>query len=129
MKLYSLFVEFCSISWFFLVLSFILSLLLQINAWTCNWNCYFYVQLKYRCRSDGAPTSEVRRLRKRSISITPEIGDDIVRLMSGWYANYSFRLLNFFDVIVQGFHITVFYTLCGLVLIKSLELTYRYPYL
>ncbi|XP_059449966.1 probable serine/threonine-protein kinase SIS8 isoform X1 [Corylus avellana] len=30
-------------------------------------------------RSDGASTSEARRLRRRSISITPEIGDDIVR--------------------------------------------------
>ncbi|KAK9676954.1 hypothetical protein RND81_11G112500 [Saponaria officinalis] len=30
-------------------------------------------------RSAGAPTSEARRLRRRSISITPEIGDDIVR--------------------------------------------------
>ncbi|KAL0906832.1 hypothetical protein M5K25_025358 [Dendrobium thyrsiflorum] len=30
-------------------------------------------------RSDGSSTSEVRRLRRRSISITPEIGDDIVR--------------------------------------------------
>lgn len=32
-------------------------------------------------RSDGASTSEARRIRRRSISITPEIGDDIVRLM------------------------------------------------
>ncbi|KAM1462839.1 hypothetical protein ACFX15_046113 [Malus domestica] len=30
-------------------------------------------------RSDGASTSEARRLRRRSMSITPEIGDDIVR--------------------------------------------------
>ncbi|XP_054815943.1 probable serine/threonine-protein kinase SIS8 isoform X2 [Prosopis cineraria] len=30
-------------------------------------------------RSDGAPLSEARRIRRRSISITPEIGDDIVR--------------------------------------------------
>ncbi|XP_038985117.1 serine/threonine-protein kinase EDR1-like [Phoenix dactylifera] len=30
-------------------------------------------------RSDGAPTSNVRRARRRSISFTPEIGDDIVR--------------------------------------------------
>ncbi|XP_009623887.1 probable serine/threonine-protein kinase SIS8 isoform X1 [Nicotiana tomentosiformis] len=30
-------------------------------------------------RSTGASTSEPRRLRRRSISITPEIGDDIVR--------------------------------------------------
>ncbi|KAG0485590.1 hypothetical protein HPP92_009669 [Vanilla planifolia] len=30
-------------------------------------------------RSDGASASEVRRIRRRSISITPEIGDDIVR--------------------------------------------------
>ncbi|KAL5797393.1 hypothetical protein ACOSQ2_002213 [Xanthoceras sorbifolium] len=30
-------------------------------------------------RSDGAPMSEARRLRRRSISITPEISDDIVR--------------------------------------------------
>ncbi|KAM5578337.1 serine/threonine-protein kinase EDR1-like [Rosa sericea] len=34
---------------------------------------------KLSYRSDGASTSEVRRLRRRSISITPEIGDDIVR--------------------------------------------------
>ncbi|KAM1166407.1 hypothetical protein ACFX13_026265 [Malus domestica] len=32
-----------------------------------------------RYRSDGASTSEARRLRRRSMSITPEIGDDIVR--------------------------------------------------
>ncbi|KAK1404887.1 Mitogen activated protein kinase kinase [Heracleum sosnowskyi] len=31
------------------------------------------------CRSEGASTSESRRLRRRSISITPEISDDIVR--------------------------------------------------
>ncbi|KAL5725612.1 mitogen-activated protein kinase kinase kinase [Ranunculus cassubicifolius] len=30
-------------------------------------------------RSDGASVSEPRRIRRRSISITPEIGDDIVR--------------------------------------------------
>ncbi|XP_044502617.1 probable serine/threonine-protein kinase SIS8 isoform X2 [Mangifera indica] len=30
-------------------------------------------------RSEGASTSEARRMRRRSISITPEIGDDIVR--------------------------------------------------
>ncbi|KAG6477482.1 hypothetical protein ZIOFF_066749 [Zingiber officinale] len=30
-------------------------------------------------RSDGASTSDARRMRRRSISITPEIGDDIVR--------------------------------------------------
>ncbi|KEH39298.1 serine/threonine-protein kinase EDR1 isoform X2 [Medicago truncatula] len=30
-------------------------------------------------RSDGASSSEARRIRRRSISITPEIGDDIVR--------------------------------------------------
>ncbi|XP_020584721.1 serine/threonine-protein kinase EDR1-like isoform X2 [Phalaenopsis equestris] len=30
-------------------------------------------------RSDGSSKSEVRRIRRRSISITPEIGDDIVR--------------------------------------------------
>ncbi|KAA8526288.1 hypothetical protein F0562_008509 [Nyssa sinensis] len=30
-------------------------------------------------RSEGASTSETRRIRRRSISITPEIGDDIVR--------------------------------------------------
>ncbi|KAG6722934.1 hypothetical protein I3842_03G186300 [Carya illinoinensis] len=30
-------------------------------------------------RSDGASTSDTRRIRRRSISITPEIGDDIVR--------------------------------------------------
>ncbi|XP_062007776.1 serine/threonine-protein kinase EDR1-like isoform X6 [Rosa rugosa] len=34
---------------------------------------------KLSYRSDGASTSEARRLRRRSISITPEIGDDIVR--------------------------------------------------
>ncbi|PKI42772.1 hypothetical protein CRG98_036900 [Punica granatum] len=32
-------------------------------------------------RSEGTSTSEGRRARRRSISITPEIGDDIVRLM------------------------------------------------
>ncbi|KAF9669439.1 hypothetical protein SADUNF_Sadunf14G0107700 [Salix dunnii] len=30
-------------------------------------------------RSEGASTSEARRMRRRSISMTPEIGDDIVR--------------------------------------------------
>ncbi|XP_027340309.1 probable serine/threonine-protein kinase SIS8 isoform X9 [Abrus precatorius] len=30
-------------------------------------------------KSDGASSSEARRIRRRSISITPEIGDDIVR--------------------------------------------------
>ncbi|KAI3974270.1 hypothetical protein MKX01_030939 [Papaver californicum] len=30
-------------------------------------------------RSEGAPTLESRRMRRRSISFTPEIGDDIVR--------------------------------------------------
>ncbi|XP_042505739.1 probable serine/threonine-protein kinase SIS8 [Macadamia integrifolia] len=30
-------------------------------------------------RSEGASTSETRRIRRRSMSITPEIGDDIVR--------------------------------------------------
>ncbi|KAI9093183.1 hypothetical protein K1719_027197 [Acacia pycnantha] len=30
-------------------------------------------------RSNGAPSSEARRIRRRSISITPEISDDIVR--------------------------------------------------
>ncbi|XP_039127182.1 serine/threonine-protein kinase EDR1-like isoform X2 [Dioscorea cayenensis subsp. rotundata] len=30
-------------------------------------------------RSDGASTSDIRRIRRRSISITPEISDDIVR--------------------------------------------------
>ncbi|XP_065002873.1 serine/threonine-protein kinase EDR1-like isoform X1 [Musa acuminata AAA Group] len=30
-------------------------------------------------RSDGASTSDARRMRRRSISITPKIGDDIVR--------------------------------------------------
>lgn len=33
------------------------------------------------CRSVGASTAEARRIRRRSISMTPEIGDDIVRLM------------------------------------------------
>ncbi|KAJ1441838.1 Ethylene-responsive protein kinase Le-CTR1 [Sesbania bispinosa] len=32
-------------------------------------------------KSDGASSSEARRLRRRSISITPEIGDDIARLV------------------------------------------------
>ncbi|KAL2937401.1 putative serine/threonine-protein kinase SIS8 [Bienertia sinuspersici] len=32
-------------------------------------------------RSVGVPTTEARRLRRRSISITPEIGDDIVRFV------------------------------------------------
>ncbi|KAK1274750.1 hypothetical protein QJS04_geneDACA000832 [Acorus gramineus] len=31
-------------------------------------------------RSDGASVSDTRRIRRRSISITPEIGDDIVRM-------------------------------------------------
>ncbi|CAL9072950.1 unnamed protein product [Musa acuminata var. zebrina] len=37
--------------------------------------------LKLTCRSDGASTSDARRARRRSISFTPEIGDDIVRLV------------------------------------------------
>ncbi|XP_034209721.1 probable serine/threonine-protein kinase SIS8 isoform X6 [Prunus dulcis] len=35
--------------------------------------------IERKLRSDGTSTSEARRLRRRSISITPEIGDDIVR--------------------------------------------------
>ncbi|KAF9619162.1 hypothetical protein IFM89_005176 [Coptis chinensis] len=38
-----------------------------------------YVDDMAPSRSDGASVSEVRRIRRRSISITPEIGDDIVR--------------------------------------------------
>ncbi|XP_070661419.1 probable serine/threonine-protein kinase SIS8 isoform X7 [Malus domestica] len=37
------------------------------------------MERKLSYRSDGASTSEARRLRRRSMSITPEIGDDIVR--------------------------------------------------
>ncbi|RZR85420.1 hypothetical protein BHM03_00012399 [Ensete ventricosum] len=37
--------------------------------------------LKLTCRSDGASTSDACRARRRSISFTPEIGDDIVRLV------------------------------------------------
>ncbi|XP_034209720.1 probable serine/threonine-protein kinase SIS8 isoform X5 [Prunus dulcis] len=37
------------------------------------------IERKLSYRSDGTSTSEARRLRRRSISITPEIGDDIVR--------------------------------------------------
>ncbi|KAA3464416.1 serine/threonine-protein kinase EDR1 isoform X1 [Gossypium australe] len=33
-------------------------------------------------RSDGASTSEARRIRRRSISMTPEISDDIVRILA-----------------------------------------------
>lgn len=39
-----------------------------------------YVLLDYR--SDGASTSNMCRGRRRSISFTPEIGDDIVRLVN-----------------------------------------------
>ncbi|KAL2589817.1 hypothetical protein AAZV13_13G253100 [Glycine max] len=35
--------------------------------------------LRSSYRSDGTSSSEARRIRRRSISITPEIGDDIVR--------------------------------------------------
>ncbi|KAG6661727.1 serine/threonine-protein kinase EDR1 isoform X3 [Carya illinoinensis] len=35
--------------------------------------------IESKLRSDGASTSDTRRIRRRSISITPEIGDDIVR--------------------------------------------------
>ncbi|KAH7533218.1 hypothetical protein FEM48_Zijuj04G0106700 [Ziziphus jujuba var. spinosa] len=38
---------------------------------------FFVLQLFCSYRSDGASMSEARRLRRRSISITPEIGDDI----------------------------------------------------
>ncbi|GAY54284.1 hypothetical protein CUMW_155520 [Citrus unshiu] len=38
-------------------------------------------------RSEGASTSEARRIRRRSISITPEIGDDIVRGLTQDIAN------------------------------------------
>ena len=43
-------------------------------------------------RSDGASTStsEARRLRRRSISITPEIGDDIVRLVFAFVFTINF---------------------------------------
>lgn len=37
--------------------------------------------VKCDCRSEGASTSDTRRIRRRSISMTPEIGDDIVRLI------------------------------------------------
>lgn len=45
------------------------------------------------CRSDGGSTSDVHRIR-RSISITPEIGDDIVRLFS--VLNYLIDAYNSF---------------------------------
>ncbi|KAK3033273.1 hypothetical protein RJ639_034347 [Escallonia herrerae] len=38
-----------------------------------------YTDVISTSRSEGASTSEPRRLRRRSISMTPEIGDDIVR--------------------------------------------------
>ncbi|KAF6148161.1 hypothetical protein GIB67_011936 [Kingdonia uniflora] len=38
-----------------------------------------YLEVIAASRPDGAPTSESHRLRRRSMSITPEIGDDIVR--------------------------------------------------
>ncbi|KAJ6850909.1 ATP binding protein [Iris pallida] len=38
-----------------------------------------YAESVAASRSVGASTSDVRRIRRRSISITPEIGDDIVR--------------------------------------------------
>ncbi|KAG4971936.1 hypothetical protein JHK85_038357 [Glycine max] len=37
--------------------------------------------LRSSYRSDGTSSSEARRIRRRSISITPEIGDDIVRCL------------------------------------------------
>ncbi|MQL75442.1 hypothetical protein Taro_007814 [Colocasia esculenta] len=37
------------------------------------------VQKSFKNRSTGASTSDTRRIRRRSISMTPEIGDDIVR--------------------------------------------------
>lgn len=46
--------------------------------WFMRW---VYPFLRSSCRSDGASSLEPRRIRRRSISITPEIGDDIVRLM------------------------------------------------
>lgn len=42
-------------------------------------SCQEYEDGVATSRSDGASTSEVRRIRRRSVSITPEIGDDIVR--------------------------------------------------
>ncbi|KAJ9147112.1 hypothetical protein P3X46_029312 [Hevea brasiliensis] len=38
-----------------------------------------YADDEVASRSEGASTSEARRMRRRSISMTPEIGDDIVR--------------------------------------------------
>lgn len=37
-------------------------------------------KMQNNCRSDSVSTVQARRTRRRNINITPEIGDDIVRL-------------------------------------------------
>lgn len=62
-------------------------------------SCYLFMitvflPFLFSYRSDGASTStsEARRLRRRSISITPEIGDDIVRLIFAFTINFFLSL-------------------------------------
>lgn len=52
------------------------SFLTFTNRWICLFSRSSY-------KSDGVSSSEAHRLRRRSFSITPEIGDDIVRLIVG----------------------------------------------
>lgn len=59
-----------------------------------NRNLLFLFDFNYSCRSEGASTSEARRIRRRSISITPEIGDDIVRLV---FVFMSYLFLYYFN--------------------------------
>lgn len=48
---------------------------------------FFFFPFRSSYKSDGASSSEARRIRRRSISITPEIGDDIARLVVVNYAS------------------------------------------
>ncbi|RWW75378.1 hypothetical protein BHE74_00016603 [Ensete ventricosum] len=53
----------------------------SISCLCFSYSSVFLFVLKLTCRSDGASTSDACRARRRSISFTPEIGDDIVRLV------------------------------------------------
>lgn len=58
-------------------------------------------------RSGGVPTSDTRRIRRRSISITPEIGDDIVRFVLKWIISCIFSAV----IIVVLHHMATYLSL------------------
>lgn len=47
-------------------------------------------KMQNNCRSDSVSTVQARRTRRRNINITPEIGDDIVRLQPLTYTAWVF---------------------------------------